>query len=111
MLFHSPFKQYQKRLADLYHQKDLLLPDEGSKIEPGSKAEKLVNEIDQFIEGEYSKAVFDYYVKKKPQLIRIRTGEEFSWDQAFGNSYANISPSLKHSLVGLVEGGGRFKLK
>ena len=111
MLFHSPFQKYKKHLADLYHQKDQLLPDEESKIEPGSKAEKLAEEIDQFIESDYSEAVFDYYRIKKPQLIRISTGEEYSWDQAFGTSYADISPSLKHSLVGLVEGGGRYKLK
>ena len=111
MLFPSPFKKYQKQLAEMYEKKSKLLPAEGSKIVPGSEADKLINEIDNFIEGEYSEAVFNYYKEKKPTLIRIATGEEYTWGQAFPETFEEVSASLKHSLVGLVEGGGRYKLK
>ena len=111
MLFSSPFKKYQKKLADMYDRKAKLLPAEGSKIEPGSEADKLVGEIDNFNEGEYSEAVFNYYKEKKPTLIRNSTDEEYTWDQAFSESFEDVSKSLRHSLVGLVEGGGRYRLK
>ena len=111
MLFSSPFKKYQEHLAEMYEKKAKLLPNEGSKIVPGSEADRLVNEIDAFIEGEYSEAVFRYYKVKKPKLIRIATDEEYTWDQAFPESFDEVSKSLRHSLVGLIEGGGRFRLK
>jgi len=44
-------------------------------------------------------------------LIRVRTGEEVSWDEAFGNDFCKVSKSLRHSLVGLVEEPGRYVLK
>ena len=78
---------------------------------PGSELYELINAIDQFIEGEYSEAVFSYYVEKKPTLIRIQTGEEVTWEDAFGTKYSDVSKSLNYSLVGLVEGGGRYKVR
>ncbi len=111
MLLSSPFKKYQKQLAEMYEKKAKLLPAEGSRIVPGSEADKLVNEIDNFIEGEYSEAVYNFYKEKKPMLIRNSTGEEYTWDQAFPESFEDVSNSLRHSLVGLVEGGGRYCLK
>lgn len=111
MFFSSPFKKYHKKLTEMYEEKARLLPAEGSKILPGSEADRLVNKIDAFIEGEYSEAVFNYYKDKKPVLIRISTDEEYSWDQAFGDSFSDVSKSLRHSLVGLSEGGGRYRLK
>ena len=111
MLFSSPFKKYRKQLAEMYEKKAKLLPAEGSQILPGSEVDKLVGEIDNFIEGEYSEAVFNYYKNKKPALIRDSTDEIFTWDQAFPESFEDVSKSLRHSLVGLVEGGGRYRLK
>lgn len=111
MLFSSPFKKYQKHLAEMYEEKAKLLPAEGSRILPGSEAAKLVDAIDTFIEGEYSEAVFNYYKGKKPKLIRNATGEEYTWDSAFPETFDEVSKSLRHSLVGLVEGGGRYRLK
>jgi hypothetical protein len=110
MLFSSPFKKYQKQLEEMYEKKARLLPGEGSKMVPGSEAEKLAKEIDTFIEGEYSEAVFNYYKDKKPNLIRIATDEEYTWEQAFPETFEDVSASLRHSLVGLIEGGGRYKL-
>ena len=111
MLFSSPFKKYQKKMAEMYEKKARLLPTEGSTIVPGSAADKLANEIDNFIEGEYSEAVFNYYKEKKPTLIRSSTDEKYTWDQAFPESFEDVSKSLRHSLVGLVEGGGRYRLE
>lgn len=110
-MFFSPFKQYQKQLSALYKRKHDLESENEEAAKPGSELYELMNEIDQFIEGEYSEAVFSYYVEKKPTLIRVQTGEEVTWEAAFGTKYDDVLKSLKHSLVGLVEGGGRYKVK
>lgn len=111
MLFGSPFKKYQKKLAEMYKLKHALEEKSNNKITPGSEAERLCSEIDAFIENDYALTVFRYYEKRLPVLIRVRTGEEEDWNKAFGSDFDKVSKSLRHSLVGLVEGGGRYKLK
>ncbi len=111
MIFFSPFRQYKKQLADLYKKKNDLESDEDDTAEPGSDLDAIIEEINQYIEGPYAEAVFSYYKEKNPQLVRIQTGEEFSWQEAFGENFGDVSKSLRHSLVGLVEGGGRYKIK
>ena len=44
-------------------------------------------------------------------LLRVNTGEEIDWDEAFGQDFEKISKSLRHSLVGLVEKPGQYTLK
>lgn len=73
--------------------------------------DRIEKETDSFIETEYAKCVFDFYCRKKPILIRMSTGEEKTWDQAFGECFEKIDRGLRHSLVGLVEGGGRYIIK
>lgn len=67
-------------------------------------------ELDAFIEEEYAKDIFEKYSKKKPILTEVKTGTKIAWVDAFGNEFEKISKSLRHSLVGLEEGGGRYKL-
>ena len=76
-----------------------------------NKYDKVVEELNKLEEGEYSKAIFDVLNEEKPDLIRNRTGEVISWDDAWGGTYDNISKSLRHSLVALLEGGGRYRFK
>ena len=73
--------------------------------------DKISVDIDDFIENEYAQAVFEYYNKKKPTLVRIRTDEKYAWEEAFGSEFDRIEKTLKHSLVGLVENTGRYKIK
>ena len=87
------------------------MASDDSKSQPGDEFDLIDAQINELIEGKYAEEVFRYYQKKQPTLIRIHTGEEVSWQDAFGDSYEAVSKSLRHSLVGLVEGGGRYKLK
>ncbi len=111
MLFSSPFKKYQKELKTLYEKRHLLESVEDATANSDSELRSVTAEIEGLIEGPYAEAVFAYYGEKKPILIRSLTGEEVSWEDAFGSSFNDVSKSLKHSLVGLIEGGGRYKFR
>ncbi|MDI9243201.1 hypothetical protein [Fusibacillus kribbianus] len=111
MFFSKPWKTNKIELERLYKKRQDLEQINEGKVLPGSELDKVYKEIDLLIEGEYAESVFAYYVKKRPALIRIKTGEIVTWDDAFGNSFEKVSKSLRHSLVGLVEGGGRYKIK
>lgn len=111
MILFSPFTKYQKRLSEMNHRKYELRAESNERVLPGSELDTFISEIDSFIENDYANAVFQYFAKKQPDLIRIKTGEVVSWDDAFGTDFDNVTKSLRHSLVGLVEGDGRYKLK
>ena len=113
-------RKYSKELHKLYNQRRSLQKIiDDMNFDELQTDEKNVNQeidtlsdlIDSYIENEYSRAVFDEYSKKKPDLIRIKTGEIIKWDVAFGYEFENVTKSLRHSLVGLVELPGRYKLK
>ena len=114
-------KKYSKELKDLYAEENNLSDQYYDALETlgySQKAEQIKIEMDKmsekitnFIENDYAQAVFAHYYDKKPMLIRVRTGEEVSWDEAFGNDFCKVSKSLRHSLVGLVEEPGRYVLK
>ena len=72
---------------------------------------KMCDDIKDFICNVYAKKVFDFYNPKKPKLVRCLTKEVFTWDEAFGSDFSKIPSSLRESLVGLVEGSGKYKLK
>ena len=96
-----------------YMQKKHELENEQENIQalPGSELDSLICQIDALIEGDYSRAVFDHYSEKKPLLIRIHTGEEVRWTDAFGENFDNTTLGQRHSLVGLIEGGGKYRFK
>ena len=106
-------KIYREKEKDLKEINDRLATEDDAnevkKLKIQSK--KLCEEIDSFVLDVYARAVFDVYSIKKPRLIRRLTKEVFTWDEAFGNDFEKIPSSLKESLVGLVEGSGRYKLK
>lgn len=79
--------------------------------EVSSKLDLIIEEIDDYIENEYALKVYECFVKKEPDLIRVRTGETITWKEAFGDDFYAISKGLRHSLVGLVEENLRYKLK
>ena len=110
-------KKYKKILKE----KDLRLKKLNEAIEAENdlrkkqelemEAKALYVEIESFVRNVYAKAVFDLYSPKKPKLVRRLTKEVFTWDEAFGDNFDKIPLSLKESLVGLVEGSGKYKLK
>ena len=90
---------------------EVLLMSEEDIEEINKDIEVIAGRIADLIENEYALAVFDKFSKIKPDLIRIKTGEVVSWEDGFGSDFDKISKSLRHSLVGLVEEPGRYKLK
>lgn len=68
-------------------------------------------EVEKYIVDNYAKAVFEFYQKKKPILVRKQTKEQYTWDQAFGSDFEAIPKTLRYALIGLVEGNGRYELK
>lgn len=81
--------------------------DDAKRAETDSKIE----EIDHFVEHIYAKDVFDKYGKKRPKLISNKTDAVVSWEDAFGSVFDEIPKGVRHSLVGLVEGGGQYRFK
>jgi hypothetical protein len=112
-MFNDPFKKQRKHLKELYDEKYELeyISENSEKAEDISRTRDKVDEIDIYIETVYAKAVYSYYSNKKPQLIRKKTKEVVAWDDAFGDDFDSISKPLRHSLVALVDGDGRYVLK
>ena len=105
--FNSKIKQDSKIYKKM-NQERFALEDNPSKRKA---ADEKIREIDEFVENIYARDVFDEYSKKKPNLVRNKTGEVVSWDIAFGTDFNEVSSSLRHSLVGLIEGSGRYRFK
>ncbi len=110
-------KRMSQKLKELYSQEHELSQRYEEALSAGEDAENINNSlkvlagtIADFIENEYAFAVYERYCKSKPNLIRVKTGEVVSWDEGFGSDFDKISKSLRHSLVGLVEEPGRYKL-
>lgn len=101
------YKKEYRKLSELSYQL-------GQK-EMGNAQRKefdLINQqIDLLVEGKYAQAVYDYFSESKPTLIRDLTGEKIQWFDAFGDSFDKMTRGQKHSLVGLVEDGGKYRLE
>ena len=80
-------------------------------IESAAKADQTQAEVSSFLENEYAAEVFRYYSSRQPDLIRKSTGDVVTWKEAFGEDFNNVPKTLRYSLVGLVEGSGRYRLK
>ena len=76
-----------------------------------TEADRKIEEIDYFIENVYARDIFEKYGQKKPLLICNTTDEIISWEGAFGKEFDKLSIGLRHSLVGLIEGGGKYRFK
>lgn len=110
--FDKSIRKCKKELAALYARKhEIEAEREDIVVLPGSEIETLIQKIDALVEGEYSRAVYSYYSVKEPLLIRIHTGEEVKWLDAFGSDYEKTTPGQRQALVGLVEGGSMYKFK
>ena len=113
----SDFKEFKKTLyekeARLKHINDSIYEEHDLKRKKELEAEskRMCADIRRFLCEVYAKKVFDVYSLKKPKLVRRLTNEVVTWDDAFGTDFSKIPASSRESLVGLVEGGGKYKLK
>jgi len=73
--------------------------------------QNVTNEINDFVENEYAKIIFENYKNKKILLIDKYKKQKISWDEIFGNDFEKVSKSLRYALIGLIEGEGRYELK
>lgn len=121
MINTTQVKKCKKELKELYGQKKKLdskyehfkeINMESEQVKILEEQLKVVSaEICDLIENDYAEAVFNEYCTKRPDLIRVRTGETISWNEAFGSDFSKVTKSLRHSLVGLVEEPGRYRIK
>ena len=81
------------------------------ELDKRAEADRKIQEIDYFVENIYARDIFNKYGQKKPLLICNATDEITTWEAAFGNDFDNLSIGLRHSLVGLFEGGGKYRFK
>lgn len=108
-------RQYRKKSDEMF--KTMLELDEkknsgtGNSTQIEKELEKLTAEWEFFKENVYAKAIFEHYAPKKPKLIRIKTGETVSWDDAFGNDFESIPKLQRHALIGLVENSSKYRIK
>ena len=106
-LFCGKLKKDHALYIKMNNERFWLEEDDTKRAEADSK----IKEIDHFVETIYAKDVFDKYVKKRPKLISNRTDEVVSWEEAFGSVFDEIPKGVRHSLVGLIEGGGQYRFK
>ena len=112
IILDATITKYRTELATLYERKaQILEEDEDISAVAGSELEILISQIDALIEGDYAKAVFDHYSISKPELIRTSTGDEVQWLDAFGDSFTMTTAGQRHALVGLIEGGSKYRFK
>lgn len=79
--------------------------------ELASRLDAICLETDSYIENEYANMVFNVYNSKRPMLYEVYDKKMVSWEEAFINDFDKIPKTLRHSLVGLIEGEGRYKFK
>ena len=115
MLFlNSDIRKCKKKSDELYRKMNKL----EEKIDSGCADRNmkevfkdLCDEFDYYNENVYAKAIFDYFSKKKPKLIRVRTKEVFEWDDVFKENFDDITKIDRCVLVGLIEQGSKYKIK
>lgn len=106
-LFNGKLKKDHALYKKMNSERFLLEEDDAKRVEADSK----IKEINHFVENNYAKDVFDKYGKKRPKLISNKTDAVVSWEEAFGSVFDEIPKGVRHSLVGLVEGGGQYRFK
>ena len=111
-VLNSSIRKCRKELASIRAAGDRLrAEDDDVQMQIGDLFDAVNLQMDNYIEGEYSFAVFSCYAKRKPLLVRVQTGETVRWQDVFPDSWENATSGQKHALVGLIEGGGEFRFR
>lgn len=110
-MFIFELKKKKKELERLYSKKHRLedICEEKHTKEAEENVAKVLKEIDDFIENDFAKMVFEHYSRKKPSLVERYTNEKVEWVDAFGDKFDKVPKLLRHSLVGLVTDEGKYK--
>lgn len=108
--YRKELKLLYKELNELQEKRDKCEGD-SERQEAQQRVDAQITMIDELIEGPFARAVFDHYSKKKPCLVDNYTNEIVEWDSVFGCDFNKISNSRRHSLVGLIDGDGGYRIK
>lgn len=76
-----------------------------------SRLDNLEKKYNDFSKKVYALDIFNYLNVKSPKLIDSLSGENKTWTEAFGDNFDSLSDGLKSSLIGLMEGGGKYRFK
>ena len=74
-------------------------------------AKKALDAFISYAREVYAKSIYATYTPLRPTLIRRRTGETYTWEQAFGKAFEELNILEKDSLVCLIEGEGKYKFQ
>ena len=112
LIMNSSIRKCRKQLAEIRAVGERLrTEDDDIQLQIGDLFDSVNLQMDRYIEGDYSLAVFSCYAKRKPLLVRVRTGEKVRWQDAFPDSWEKTTSGQKHALVGLIEGGGEYRFR
>ena len=112
LIMNSSIRKCRKQLAEIRAVGERLrTEDDDIQLQIGDLFDSVNLQMNRYIEGEYSLAVYNCYVKRKPLLVRVKTGETVRWQDAFPDSWENMTSGRKHALVGLIEGGGEYRFR
>ena len=113
MLFmNSSIRKCRKQLAEIRAVGERLrTEDDDIQLQIGDLFDSVDRQMNRYIEGEYSLAVYNCYAKRKPVLVRVQTGETVRWQDAFPDPWENMTSDRKHALVGLIEGSGEYRFR
>ena len=68
--------------------------------------------VDKYIQNEYSKVIFDILSELKPDLIKRGTGDIFSWEEVFPKTFDECNKNNRKALFSIVEeNGGPYRIK
>lgn len=108
----SDIKSCREDLAELRMQYGRLEQEDWDvQMQTGDLFESVKQEMNELIEGRYSRAVFDLLAVRNPRLIRLKTRKTVRWEEVFGYDYEQTTPAQRREMVGLVEGKGEYRLK
>ena len=81
-------------------------------VKKASNYLKAKSDYDDYINSEFSMAVFNELIKDNPYVFHIRKKCFMKFSEAFGNIFSDVPKEMYISLVGLVtENGGLYRLK
>ena len=106
----AKYAEYKKKRVKIYIRMD----NSKNAMETEKHQDELRvldQEFDEFVCNVYARAVFEEYAHRNPELVVASTNEAVAWNDVFGIDFDKLSKLRKFSLVYLIEGGGKYKLK
>ena len=112
LILNSSIRKCRKELAEIRAAGERLrTEDDDIQMQIGDLFDAVNQQMDRYIESDYSLAVYNCCAKRKPLLVRVQTGEKVRWQDAVPDSWEKTTSGQKHTLVGLIEGSGEYRFR